>query len=467
MKKYYIPVLALLAQSPALKAGDCVIDTTRIIGKTIPVGVFENIGIIDSTYVGMGYAATSVNTPVFRCNSITSNDSLQFCAYYNPEGEVMIARRTLPDGIWVNYPTGLFGDVSDAHKSISVILDRNMTLHLSYNHHGDQLRYFTAVDFPGGKFKPATMIGRDEGDVTYPEFHELPDGRIIFAYRAGHSGGGNLIMNVYDPATGIWSRLHDNLVDGEGERNAYWQLYVDPDGAIHLSWVWRETWFVETNHDMCYAVSHDGGLSWQRSDGTYYQLPITAATAEIAWPIPQGSELINQTSMTCDTHGNPAIATYWREKNDSIPQYRLIHHDGNKWHSTIISKRTSPFSLSGGGTKMIPIARPRIAPWLDGFIVLTRDLAVGGQAEAYILSPSVPDTILQYQSYNISKLVLSNDNMQAWEPTIDSQRLTREGVLDIFIQSTTQGDGEKTTKAPPSPIYILHLAPAPKLSINN
>ena len=102
-------------------------------------------------------------------------------------------------------------------------------------------------------------------------------------------------MNRYDLNTGKWSRVHDVLIDGEGQRSAYWQLCTDKAGTIHLSWVWRETWGVETNHDMCYARSRDGGKTWEKSNGERYELPITAANAEYAWRIPQNSELINQT----------------------------------------------------------------------------------------------------------------------------------------------------------------------------
>jgi hypothetical protein len=31
--------------------------------------------------------------------------------------------------------------------------------------------------------------------VTYPEFHALPGGDLLFLYRDGGSGGGNLAMN--------------------------------------------------------------------------------------------------------------------------------------------------------------------------------------------------------------------------------------------------------------------------------
>ena len=102
-------------------------------------------------------------------------------------------------------------------------------------------------------------------------------------------------------------QLSDNLIDGEGKRNAYWQACVDDKNIIHISWVWRESPDVASNHDLCYARSKDGGVTWENSRGKKYQLPINATTAEYAWHIPQNSELINQTSMSADKSGNPII----------------------------------------------------------------------------------------------------------------------------------------------------------------
>lgn len=94
--------------------------------------------------------------------------------------------------------------------------------------------------------------------------------------------------------------MQNNLIDGQNKRNAYWQTCIDEKGTIHVSWVWRETPDVSSNHDMCYACSKDGGITWQKSTGEKYTLPITAATAEYAVRIPQKSELINQTSMATE-----------------------------------------------------------------------------------------------------------------------------------------------------------------------
>lgn len=156
------------------------------------------------------------------------------------------------------------------------------------------------------------MTGDDEEKRPIRSFTGWQTAACCSSTAREFSGEGNLVMNRYDLKTRRWSRLHSVLIDGQGKRNAYWQLCVGNDGTIHLSWVWRESWLVETNHDLCYARSRDGGLTWEKSDGEPYALPITADNAEYACRIPQNSELINQTGMTADGDGHPYIATYWR-----------------------------------------------------------------------------------------------------------------------------------------------------------
>ena len=173
-------------------------------------------------------------------------------------------------------------------------------------------------------------------------------------------------MNEYDLKKRSWTQLQSNLIDGQRQRNAYWQACVDALGIIHLSWVWRETPDVASNHDLCYARSRDGGRSWERSNGEQYMLPINAATAEYAFRIPQRSELINQTSMSADASGRPYIATYWRDSGSTIPQYHLVYHNGNSWQQQNLGFRKTSFSLSGAGTKRIPVSRPQIIAWKSG-----------------------------------------------------------------------------------------------------
>ncbi len=400
--------------------------------------------------VGEGYSQTSVNTTVFRNSPLVTVGDRQYITYYDAEGYVVLGRRRLKSDRWTVRRTSYRGNVQDAHNVISMGIDGEGYLHLSFDHHGHPLRYCRSVapdSLELGPLEP--MTGTDEQDVTYPEFYRLADGDLLFAYRSGASGRGNMVLNRYDTATRRWSRVQDVLIDGENQRNAYWQLYVDAAGTIHVSWVWRETWMVETNHDLCYARSHDGGCTWERADGTPYSLPIRAGNAEYACRIPQNSELINQTSMSADDEGHPYIATYWRDSCSDVPQYRLVWHDGREWHMQQVSHRITPFSLKGGGTKMIPMARPRLAVHRGRVYYLFRDEERGSRVSVF--------TTRRLASGRWKVRDLTDFSVDAWEPSIDMELWKQCHRLHVFVQASHQGDGERTVAAASTPVYVLEI----------
>lgn len=398
--------------------------------------------------VAPGYSGTSVNVAIFRTNSIVSDGDTQYVCFYDPEGYVTLAKRKHGSDKWEIKRSQYKGNVKDAHNVISMGIDGNGYLHVAFDHHGHPLHYAKGVA-PGsielGELRP--MTGIDENNVTYPEFYSLPDGDMLFVYRSGASGRGNMAINRYDTEKQEWIRVQDSLIDGEEERSPYWQLYVDDNGVIHVSWVWRETWLVETNHDMCYAKSFDGGKTWKRSDDSDYSLPITADNAEYAWKIPQNSELINQTSMTADGESNPYIVTYWRSEDSDVPQFRIIWHDGKEWRQREISRMETPFSLSGGGTKMIPVSRPRVVADGDFIGVLLRDRERGGKVSML--------STLNGAGGNWTIEDLTDFDVNAWEPSIDTQLWRSDKKLHIFVQNVSQGDGEQALEAEPTPVYVL------------
>lgn len=400
--------------------------------------------------VGEGYSQTSINTAVFRNNSLVTQGDMQYISYYDADGYLTLAKRRLNSEKWTIQRSQYKGYVKDAHNIISMMIDGKGFIHVSFDHHGNHLNYCRSVSPYSlilGDKQP--MTGIDENDVTYPEFYRLLGGDLLFVYRSGASGRGNLVMNRYDVKHSKWSRVQNILIDGENERNAYWQLYVDAEGTIHLSWVWRESWLVETNHDICYACSKDGGRTWQKSTGENYNLPIRINNAEVACSIPQHSELINQTSMCTDETGHPYIATYWRAAGDSVPQYRLVWNDGKIWHTSQVSHRTTPFSLSGGGTKMIPIARPRLAIDKGRMYYIFRDEERGSK-----VSMAYTDDVLDGKWQIID---LTDFAVDAWEPSYDTELWKSQHRLHLFVQHTRQGDGERTVNFAPQMVYVLEV----------
>jgi hypothetical protein len=221
--------------------------------------------------VDSAWANNSVNVTVFRKNSLVTCKDTQFIAYYDKDAYVVTGKRKLGTAQWQLQRTPYKGNAADAHNVISIMTDGEGYIHLAWYHHNNALHYCRSIR-PGSLVftQPMPMTGIQEDKVSYPEFYKMPDGNLLFFYRDGGSGQGNLVMNKYDVKKKRWTQLQSNLIDGEGQRNAYWQACVDKSGTIHVSWVWRETPDVASNHDMCYACSKDGGATWQKSTGEKY-----------------------------------------------------------------------------------------------------------------------------------------------------------------------------------------------------
>jgi hypothetical protein len=404
--------------------------------------------------VGIGWARSSVNTVIFRTSSVVSHGDVQYTAYYDDSAHVVLAKRRLGATTWEVVRTPYTNDVKDAHNAISLAVDGSGVLHVAWAEHNKALHYARAVRAGSLELtQPLRMTGHREEQVTYPQFYSLPSGDLLFVYRDGRSGSGDVLLDRYDVRRREWRMVHHPLIAGEGRRNAYVnQIAVDARGGWHVSWCWRESPDVATNHDVMYAHSPDQGRTWRTSSGAPYTLPITARTAEIAWQVPQGSELINQTSMAVDDGGHPLIATYWRSVGAEVPQFQLVWHDGARWRASQVGARTQPFRLSGGGTKRIPISRPLVLAGRRGAVyVVFRDEERGG---GITVARSTDSTHARWSLWE-----LLSSSVGQWEPTHDPALWRRSRTLSLFVQRVGQGDGESLEDVGPQPVSILEWTP--------
>lgn len=398
------------------------------------------------------WAENSINTSVFRCNSICSDNTFQVAAYYDGEGYITFARRLLTSKKWEIIKSNIQCDCKDAHNGISIAIDGDGYYHIAYDLHASRMTYRRSILPHSLEFGPVQYMVNEEEEqsVSYPEFYKKSDGSLFFVYRTGASGNGNCVVYSYDLSSKTWSKVQSCLINGEWQRNAYWQIYLDNSDNFYISWVWRESGSVETNHDLCYAYSSDGGITWKDSHSNIYQVPITMNDAEIAWNIPQNSELINQTSMTVDRFGHPFIATYWKSPEEIAPQYKIVWNDGLQWNLSVVSNRVTPFTLSGIGTKRIPIARPRLFINDEGgALFLYRDVERGEVVSLAYCSD------IYHPNWNYKDL--TSFSVEAWEPSVDMDRWKREGVLDVYVQKAYQGDGETSVSAEAEMAYVIEI----------
>lgn len=411
--------------------------------------------------LGLAWAGSTINTVIFRHHGVITHAGYQFTAFYVSDDTLRLVRRCLPTDEIDTFDLQGSYNLRDAHNSISLGVDRHGFVHMSYDHHGTQLKYRRSeeplsiqawtVELP--------MTGAHEERVTYPCFIQPPESRpdlpLMLLYRDGVWNRGTARLKVYDEAARAWTDRPAPVLSGADQKpwtsNAYWNHPVfGSDGVLHLSFVWRTDSLGPqqriNNINVCYAKSHDCGITWLTSLGQPYRLPITQVNAEAVHAVSPGSNLINQTSMALDSKNRPHVAFY---SNDAqgIPQYQHLWFDGKAWHHSTISRRDRAFNLAGGGTLRIPISRPELLiDKSDNLLVIYRgDLTHDRMTVTRLLAPD-------YRHEAGLSATLWDHDLGFSEPIIDRIRWRQEELLTMLLQRNDQPDGDRT--------YELRMAPA-------
>lgn len=407
------------------------------------------------------FAGSSINVTANTRSSLVTHSTTQFTAFYDADGTLVLAQRRLGADRWETRRTEHRANTADAHNSISLAVDGAGFLHIAWGHHDTPLRYArSTAPLSLDLAAPTHMTGQRESRVTYPQFHLLPNGDLLFLYRDGSSGDGSVTLNRYDTAKQTWSTVESNLIDGEGRASPYWDLNVDRRGHLHLAWIWRDSPDVASNHDLCYARSTDGGVTWTKSDGSALKLPLTAANAEYAARIPAKSNLMNPPSVDSDQSGRPYIASYWSPTPGATPQIQIAHHNGSAWH--IIPGPVAPnsFTLSGTGTKNVPISRPALlvdTTWdKPALHLIYRDSTHGNRA---LLATRDGVGLSKTNDWSIREL--HTDSLGAWEPSIDPILWRRLAQAHLLVQNVVQRDGDDSVAATLAATPIASLVWAP------
>lgn len=255
-------------------------------------------------------------------------------AYYDAARQMTVASRPR-DADWWTYHKVESWTNWDSHNGIAVAVDDAGHIHVVGNMHNDPLVYFrteAAGDVRTLRRLPVMANADLERRMTYPVFLRDGQGRLLFKYRDGGSGSGNEVYNALDAASQTWRALLDApLVDGEGQRNAYFVGPVlGPDGLFHLTWVWRDTPDAATNHDLSYARSRDL-VHWTKSDGTPLPLPITFSNAEIVDPVPVRQGMINNNTMIGFDQAGRAMIAYHKFDAEGRTQVYVARRDEEGW----------------------------------------------------------------------------------------------------------------------------------------
>ncbi|KAI1259193.1 hypothetical protein F5Y18DRAFT_313256 [Xylariaceae sp. FL1019] len=424
----------------------------------------------------------AINGYAFQQDALHTYNGWQYACFYASSTDneeplyVHLSRRKLQYGEW---ETIVFKDYAqttdDGHNTVQLgICPGDGTIHLSYDHHCDVLRYRHSL--PGVASSPddhdwtpklftdtlSSLPGLSSPDttdllsyITYPRF--VARGQdLLFTFRTGKAGLGDDHLCVYTASAN----------EGESDIRTYTLLGTHLKGVqnnpyIHslsvcpvsqdlvTTWVYRdfvhyEGWDdpldtkhkaqagpngAENNHDICYASSPNGGLTWLNAKGeTIADLRngesiLPSSKGVTVWNVEKGKGLINQESQAVDQDG--ACHVLNRDCVDGEMRWRHYH-------------------LDAGGT-----ATSRPLPFVEGVYGGKRgQVAVAKNGDLFFVLPhhAKPElSILRARKENGYKdyaLVWRGEEFPPCEPLVDKVRLERDDVLSVFTKvASTKREG--------------------------
>lgn len=461
----------------------------------------------------LGYAASKVNSTSFKQQSLTMVEApggqrYQYVSYYDANEKLVVGRRKKTAAGWSDWYLRRTDfeafNVDDSHDVSSIGVDGDGYLHVSWGMHGNAMLYSrsTTSTFNDDPFVLHGDVGSPHGGIgsemphttgiTYPMFYYVPgSGDLLFHYRTGSSGNGDMQLVRWNNATNAWTAVRAGTggnppwIDGDyvGDTlvsvNAYTNYAAfDPQGNWHVTWTWRTgsdspTPYkdYQSNHNIMYAWSPNQGVDWYRNDGTRYSRSGVHAIDESNAPpvvvLPEGSSLINQAYMTTGPDGTPYVASWWAPgaaAGNHLRQYMLAWRDGDTWRVSQITNRNPENASTEGVSQRIPesqlrdfqITRPIVAvDEKDRVIVAFTDWQRGQNLTiAYSESPDRDDWRF---------IDLPTGHMGRWEPNLDINRWKADGVLSMFFQVEQAGPASSVVNTMEWDVraYFASIAPAP------
>lgn len=448
----------------------------------------------------------AINGVAFQTKILHTFNGYQYTAWYDTVGTaqtVWLARRTVSGasvGAWERFNTGSAftnGDENswDAHNVIALgISPVDGTLHFAWDHHDNTLRYRRSVIGLGTTNTAAWGAGmlQDEQNwlvapgqsvtvVSYPRFFNTPSGGLVFTYRTGNTSAGDHWLHNYLPATANWSArwkmqakegtysgvLKDGSTGTSNSRNAYENGFdCAPDGTLHHTWTFREQ-ADAANHDICYAYSTDGGVTWRDNAGAVIVDTATNGALRvdspgiIIKPMDGRQRLINQQGQCVDNDGRVHVLMLHRRVE---PGYEWIPSEANSQFNTA---KTAYYHYFRDPITRVWSQR-RIPPEL--YPVGSRPaLGFDAQGNVYGVFLSYPAGTAVVPGYRNGQLTIASASRAAqytdWEivqaltlelngePLIDQARLLADNLLSVFIQ-----ENSPTTTVVGTPLHVFDFA---------
>ena len=436
-------------------------------GAPAPNAVRVADEILDPAARGNVTFENTANVASYQQDGLFTHRGYQYVAWYRADRRAVISRRKLPHGTWQSIELDQLLYSDDSHNTIAMaVTPSDGRIHIAYPTHANALFYARSVpgiandpqqaDWSSRSFERTRTVVPGAADaprtLTYPQF-ELVRGRMLLTYRDGSSNNGRQVLLRYDDnEAGTWTFLgrftgstgtYTSPFGTSSTRYGYLHGFTaNPvTGDLEIAFSWREqssAWCSPSglgNHDIGYARSPDGGMTWLNNDGlqigaTGTPDQITVGDPHVVVPVSINRGLINQETQAVDRGGRLHVMTSMFDDADlaklggchtqTYPQRRQYarpyHHwrdaDGT-WHTTEL-----PFYNNSSGRSKLLFDKH------DTAYVVLPDARIAAATAAG-----------EWRDWRIVFAAADVDNVS--ELIYDRQRLRQKGVLSVAYQETS------------------------------
>lgn len=282
----------------------------------------------------------------------------------------------------------------DAHRNPTLLVDEDGLLYVFYGAHGDPSRVLRSAR-PHDLSEWVSLPDLADPKGTYPQPWQLLPGELFVTYR--HAPGWRCRRSRDRGET--WEEPLDIVCHPQEPGFPSMSVYgisVAATGPyprrVHFTWsrlgggtpeeiATKHLW--ARRYNVYYACSEDGGHTWQRSDRTPYELPITEETAEKLYDC--GEHGVWLKDIQLDSAGHPLILFCDADTATYESALKLLRHDGDAWHVSQVA--VSDHMYDDGAVVALPGKDLRVyAP-----TTAVQPLEDGGEIEEWV-SPDGGDT---------------------------------------------------------------------------
>ncbi len=218
-------------------------------------------------------------------------------------------------------------EIIDAHRNPSILINSDGYIFVFYGSHGTTM-YTRRSLYP---YDISSWIDRASIPAhTYPQSWELKKGEVIHFYRGPDYNG---FYRISKDGISSWGNAVKFIDFGvPGARWAYVMTVAENTEfprTIHATWTIREG-PGRPRKNVYYARSEDGGVTWMKSNGTKYQLPINEQSAQKI--LNSGNDQVQSSDLQVDSFGNVYALYTQGYENGCTWKVLKLDRSTNKWH---------------------------------------------------------------------------------------------------------------------------------------